>query len=91
MTPTTIQPTAEQQAWQEAHRCAICNALPVRIESNMVDEYRTLKPEHRHLATIPVPAEPWQTEHIGGEWRTEIECENGHVFSAHHIKFVNAT
>jgi len=58
------------------------------METKMVDEYRALKPEYRSLAAIPVPAEPWQTDLIGGEYSIEIECENGHVFTGRDYRFI---
>jgi hypothetical protein len=85
--PSVLRPTEEQIAWQETHRCVICSGLPVTVRSEMVQEHRVLKPQYRHLARFSVPAEPWQTEHLGGEYRTEVECENGHTFSCRYHRF----
>jgi len=58
----------------------------MRIDTEMIEEFKTAKPEYRQAATLGVVLEDWQTDHLGGEWRTEIECENGHILTGHHVK-----
>lgn len=85
--PKVVQPSEEQRRWQEAHRCVICDGLPVTINTELLEEHRVLRPEYRHLARYNLPAEPWQTETIGGEYLTTVECENGHQLRAHYHRF----
>lgn len=87
MSPKIAKPSAESIEWAESHRCAICNAPAARMDTEMVEPFRTLKPEYRALAAVGAPAEEWQTDLIGGMYRVEIECENGHVFVTQHPRF----
>ena len=85
--PKVLTPTPEMVAWQESHRCVICNGLPVTVNTELLQEHRRLKSAYRHMAILPWPYEPYMTETLGGEYRTEVECENGHTFSCHYHRF----
>lgn len=89
--PKVATHTPEQIAWQESHRCVICSGLPVTVKTEMVEEHRVLKAEYRYLAAFPVHVEPWQSEIVGGEYRAEVECENGHLFRCHYHRFREET
>ena len=84
--PHTHILTPEQETYQETHRCVICHGVPVEMESEMIDEYRQARPEYRQSAAFGVRLDDWQTEHVGGEWRTIVKCENGHEWRCYHVK-----
>ena len=87
MSPKVAAPSAEWTAWAEAHRCAICNALPVSLASEAAHVERSAKPEYRQSAALGVPLEDWQTDIVAIEYQTQIECENGHILTGRHWKF----
>lgn len=82
-----LKPSPIQRAWRESHRCVICNGLPTTVSQEEVEEHRQLKDEFMYLARHGIPAEPWQTEHIGSMFRVTVVCENGHEFTAIHHQF----
>jgi hypothetical protein len=57
------------------------------VEREEIEEHRQLKDEFMHLARHGIPAEPWQTEHIGSTYRVTVVCENRHEFHATHTEF----
>ena len=87
MSPKVATPSAEWVAWAGAHRCPICNALPVSLANEAVKVERSAKSDYRQSAAFGVPLEDWQTDIVAIEYRTEIECENGHTLTGHHWKF----
>lgn len=89
--PKVITSTDEATVWQESHRCVICSGLPVTVKTEMVEEHRQLKPAYKHMAVLPGPYEAYMTEHVGGEYLSEVECENGHLFRCHYHRFREET
>ena len=83
--PKVLELTETQRAWCDTHRCVICNGHPKEVRTELVQEHLELKPAYKHMALAPfLTPEPYMTRMVGGEYRTEVECENGHLFVAHY-------